>query len=71
MPEHFTKNTLMAKFWCNPCGKETLHNVNDGRRGTCLDCLKKREDQMVLPGTEEKQPEQLTLMEIYGTVDIG
>ena len=26
--------------------------------------------QMKLP-TEEKQPEQLTLMEIYGTVDIG
>ena len=39
MPEHFTKNTVEASFWCNKCGKPTPHRVDSGRRGPCLICL--------------------------------
>lgn len=42
-PEHYTKNTLEVTAYCNPCGKMTQHRVDDGRRGPCLECIKKRE----------------------------
>jgi hypothetical protein len=45
MPEHYTRNTLEATCWCNPCGKMTQHRVDDGRRGPCLECIAKREKQ--------------------------
>jgi hypothetical protein len=43
MPEHFTKATTEAKFWCAKCYKPTMHRVSDGRRGACLECLKRLE----------------------------
>lgn len=36
MPHHFQKNTMSASFWCNLCGKDTEHRIDDGRRGPCL-----------------------------------
>jgi len=39
MPEHFTRNTVQATYWCNKCGKPTLHRVDDRRRGPCLVCM--------------------------------
>jgi hypothetical protein len=39
MPEHFSKNTLEASFWCSKCGQPTMHRVDTGRRGPCLVCL--------------------------------
>jgi hypothetical protein len=44
MPHHFSKSTVEASVWCNPCGRETPHSIADGRRGSCLVCLKKLED---------------------------
>ena len=41
MPEHFSKSTVEATVWCNPCGKPTPHSIFDGRRGACLVCLAK------------------------------
>lgn len=41
MPEHFTKSTVEASFWCNKCHQPTMHSVHDGRRGACLVCLAK------------------------------
>lgn len=43
MPEHYTKNTLECTAYCNRCGKMTQHRVDGGRRGPCLDCIKKLE----------------------------
>ena len=43
MPEHFSKSTVEAKFWCKPCGKPTMHYVSDGRRGGCKECIARRE----------------------------
>jgi len=51
MSEHYTKNTLAASCWCKVCHKETLHRVDGGRRGPCLDCLNKPKH-----STPEKQP---------------
>lgn len=39
MPEHFTKNTVSATFWCLKCGKATMHRVDGGRRGPCMVCM--------------------------------
>lgn len=71
-PEHFTHNTIEASFWCNVCHKPTMHNVASGRRGSCLDCIKRLDEQRCIPGTEKpKEPEQMSIAECYGTVDIG
>ncbi|HEX5236135.1 MAG TPA: hypothetical protein VFW25_12490 [Silvibacterium sp.] len=32
-PEHYTKNTVSASYWCAKCGKPTLHRVDSGRAG--------------------------------------
>lgn len=37
MPEHYTRNTLTATCWCNKCGRNTEHRIDDGRRGPCLE----------------------------------
>lgn len=41
MPEHYTKATLEVSVWCRACGKHTMHRVDSGRRGPCLECLRK------------------------------
>jgi hypothetical protein len=72
MTQHYTKNTVEASSWCNPCGKDTPHAVFGGRVGSCLSCMKRLELLKPLPGMENpKEPEQMTIAECYGTVDIG
>lgn len=39
MPEHFTKSTIEASYWCARHGKETRHRIDNGRRGPCLLCI--------------------------------
>jgi hypothetical protein len=41
MSEHYPKATVQVSVWCNPCGKMTMHRVDAGRRGPCLQCLEK------------------------------
>jgi hypothetical protein len=43
MPEHYTKNTVSCTVWCNRCNKATEHRVDNGRRGPCMQCLKRLE----------------------------
>jgi hypothetical protein len=45
MPHHFPKTTIEATCWCKPCGKPTRWSVFNGRRGACLECIAKREQQ--------------------------
>ena len=63
MPEHYTKNTIAVSVWCNPCGKFTIHRVDDGRRGPCLECIRKREEAIRAQGEllKKPEPEQLGL----------
>lgn len=39
--EHFTKRTMEAKLWCRKCFAFTMHRVDQGRKGPCLDCIEK------------------------------
>lgn len=39
MPEHYSKATIQASFYCPKCNKETPHHVADGRRGGCMTCI--------------------------------
>jgi len=43
MKEHYTKNTIEVHAWCKKCQKRTFHRVDDGRKGPCLDCIKRLE----------------------------
>lgn len=58
MPEHYTKATVSATFWCAKCGKPTLHRVDAGRRGPCLDCLERPR--------AEKRPHPARQMGLFG-----
>jgi len=37
MAEHYTSNTETVTAWCLKCHRNTLHRVDSGRRGPCLD----------------------------------
>ena len=39
MPEHFTRSTVSAAFWCGKCQKSTQHRIDDARKGPCLECI--------------------------------
>ena len=51
MPEHFTKSTVEAKFWCSKCNGPTMHYVWSGRRGDCQACIQR------LEATPKKAPQ--------------
>jgi hypothetical protein len=39
MPEHHTKSTISATYWCGKCKRHTQWSVHDGRKGACLRCI--------------------------------
>lgn len=41
MTQHFTKNTVSAEFYCSKCGKFTQHRIDNGRKGPCLNCIER------------------------------
>ncbi len=43
--EHYTKSTVSAAAWCNPCRRQTQHRVDNGRKGPCLECINRAEDE--------------------------
>lgn len=45
MPEHFTRNTVSAQFYCGRCKKVTPHRIDDRRKGPCLSCIARLEAQ--------------------------
>lgn len=53
MPEHYTKSTVSAAFWCKRCARETLHRVDGGRRGPCYVCMEALEN--TAPAAVEKK----------------
>jgi hypothetical protein len=57
MKQFFTRNTVEASVWCNPCGKKTQWKIHDGRPMHCVECFAKLEAQHDQP-KPEPQPEQ-------------
>lgn len=45
MTQHFTRNTVSASFYCGKCGLFTQHRIDGGRKGPCLRCIKRMEEQ--------------------------
>lgn len=37
MGEHYTKNVIADTSFCKKCGRPTLHRVDGGRLGPCID----------------------------------
>jgi hypothetical protein len=44
---HYTKATVSAQVWCNVCGRETEHRIDNGRRGPCLNPDHARQPKLV------------------------
>jgi hypothetical protein len=49
MPEHFTRNTVMASCWCVKCGKPTMHRVDGVKRGPCMVCMERAPETATTP----------------------
>jgi ribosomal protein L44E len=60
MPEHFTRSTASASGWCSKCQKYTMHRVDDRRKGPCLECIARLEQQHA-NASEAPKVEQRTL----------
>lgn len=60
MPEHFTRNTVSAEFWCGKCGKRTQHRIDDRRKGPCLECMARYDAaKLVKPQPQATKQEEL------------
>lgn len=44
MAEHYTKSTVEARAFCTKCASYTMHRVDGGRKGPCLNCIQKLEN---------------------------
>jgi ribosomal protein L44E len=45
MAEHYTRSTISAALWCPKCQKQTQHRIDDRRKGPCLVCIAKLDEQ--------------------------
>jgi ribosomal protein L44E len=57
MTQHFTRATVSASFYCGKCSRFTQHRIDSGRKGPCLECIERLEEQHAAapPKAEEKQ----------------
>jgi hypothetical protein len=53
MAEHYTKATVEARVWCLKCNRATMHRIDSGQRGPCLECLQR-------PAEPKKEPTPIT-----------
>lgn len=45
MGEHFTRSTVSIAAYCRKCNRQTQHRVDDRRKGPCLECMARLEQQ--------------------------
>jgi ribosomal protein L44E len=43
--QHYTRSTVSAAAWCPKCKRHTQHRVDDRRKGPCLECIGRLEQQ--------------------------
>jgi len=41
MKEHYSKSTVAVQAWCKKCNRSTMHRVDSGRKGPCIDCMER------------------------------
>jgi ribosomal protein L44E len=59
MTQHFSSNTVSASFYCGKCEKFTQHRIDDHRKGPCLECIKRLEEQHAEQFLEERKQQEL------------
>lgn len=45
MTQHYTRRTVSASAYCRKCGKQTQHRIDDRRKGPCLECIARLDQQ--------------------------
>ena len=45
MTQHFTRNTVSASHWCGKCQKQTQHRIDKGRKGPCIPCSERADEE--------------------------
>jgi hypothetical protein len=63
---HMTRNTQQASFWCNPCQRVTMHRVDGGRKGPCLECMKRADVGREIRRKAGRDLERLQQSELFG-----
>ena len=58
MTQHFTRTTVSVAFYCNKCGKQTQHRIDDCRKGPCLECIKRLDANVEKRKNEAPKPTQ-------------
>lgn len=61
MAQHYQRNVTAVMMYCPTCGKQTMHQVNDRRVGTCLEphvfgLSKAQEKRAEKKAEDERQP---------------
>jgi hypothetical protein len=60
MTEHFTRNTVSSAFYCGKCGKVTQHRIDGVRKGPCLECIVRLDQQHDPPKPEVEKQQQFS-----------
>ena len=64
MSQHYTKNTVSVQMHCSPCSKMTAHRIDGGRKGPCLECIARYEQQRI--ATRELADPSAVQLSIFG-----
>jgi hypothetical protein len=56
--EHYTRNTVSVAAWCLKCQKQTQHRIDGVRKGPCLECIKKLDEQHAQPKKPEPEKQK-------------
>jgi len=59
MTQHFTRLTVSSAFYCSKCGKVTQHRIDDKRKGPCLGCIARLDQQHDAPKPEVNKQSNL------------
>lgn len=60
---------MLVSVWCHKCHEETVRTVKEGMPTACPGCIQ-RDSNPTIPGLFDSQPEQMTIEERYGAIDI-
>jgi hypothetical protein len=61
---HHQKNVVEASLWCNPCGRYTMHRIDEGRPGPCLNPSHGRQEKLI--DTSPRPAEQVFMFDDPG-----
>lgn len=65
MTQHYSRATVSVQAFCRKCQRRTMHRVDHvgsnagGKKGPCLECIKKLESLHSVPKPEPEKQEEL------------